>query len=137
MQLRFTPTLNVSSDYTLNYPVAIALPDDEAIRVTTSRFTFNTRTCSITNKLGSNVLQIVNSDGEIEADNIGTFNSTTGQVSLVGFNPTAIESAAIKVSVTPSNESTIRPLRNYVLDLDTSLTSAIGVFDYQNTKVVL
>jgi len=130
-------SINISQDYELAFPTPIAVADDVHIRVESSRFTYNSRTCNIKNKLSSNVLQIYNSDGEIEVDNIGSFDAGNGTINLVGFKPSAIEGSSIKFSAVPSNESTIAPLRNYILELDTSLSSATGAFDYQNTKVTL
>ena len=46
--------------------MAIAAPDDVNFRVTTTKFTFNSRQCSIRNLLNTNTLQIINEDGNIE-----------------------------------------------------------------------
>jgi hypothetical protein len=138
MQQRFTPVVGQPLTYTTTFPAAIATPDDELVRVSTSRFTFNSRPCFIRNKLGSNKLQIINADGQVEVDNIGTYFPGFGIVRLEGFNPISIEGGtSIKISVTPGNQSTVRPLRNYVLKIDTQLSSAIAQIDYQNTQTSL
>lgn len=142
MQMRIglttDPTLSVGSskDYTLKFPTAIAGPDDVNFRVTTTTFTFNNKRCTIKNKLDTNILQIISSDG-IEVDNIGSYNAGTGIVSITGFNPTAVTSNLLKVSVVPANQSTVRPLLNYILDVDTALSTVTTNIDYENIRVTL
>ena len=74
-------------------------------------------------------------DGTVENDNIGTYNQDTGVVSLVGFKPTSIDGNFISITVTPANQNTIRPLRNYVLDIDQSTSTSRALLDFQNTQV--
>tara|TARA_Y100001954_G_scaffold11211_1_gene11202 strand:- start:9532 stop:11361 length:1830 start_codon:yes stop_codon:yes gene_type:complete len=131
----FVPTTNIALSYSVAFPVALAEPDDVVPTLTTSQFTFNTQTCSIKNQLGTTKLQIVSIDGTIEVDNVGSYNNLTGVVSLTGFKPTAFEGDAIDISITPANQSTIRPLRNYILDIDTTASTSRAVLDFQNTAV--
>ena len=131
----FIPTTNIALSYSVAFPVALAEPDDIVPTLTTSQFTFNSQTCSIKNKLGTTKLQIVSIDGTIEVDNIGSYNNLSGVVSLTGFKPTAFEGDAIDISITPANQSTIRPLRNYILDIDTTTSTSRAVLDFQNTAV--
>ena len=131
----FIPTTNIALSYSVAFPVALAEPDDIVPTLTTSQFTFNSQTCSIKNKLGTTKLQIVSIDGTIEVDNIGSYNNLSGVVSLTGFKPTAFEGDAIDISITPANQSTIRPLRNYILDIDTTTSTSRAVLDFQNTVV--
>ena len=105
--------------------------------VTSSRFTFNSKTCSIRSRFNSTVLEIVNTADGVEVDNVGEYNPSSGRIDLVGFNPTAIEGDAIKISAKPANQSTIRPLRATVLDIDTVASKATAVLDYQETQVAL
>ncbi len=56
-------------------------------------------------------------------------------INLVGFKPTSISGNSIIFKVEPANQNTIRPLRNYVLDINTSTSTAKTIFDYQNTAV--
>ena len=139
VQLRqgFIPTLNVSLAYTISLPVTIAEPSATDYVVRSTNFTFNNRTCFIRNLLSSNKLQIISVDGSIEVDNIGSFESTAGTISLVGFKPTGFEGNKINFNVTPANQNTVRPLRNFILDIDTSLSTARAVLDFQNTQVTL
>lgn len=137
MQLRFTPTLNLLSDYSLSYPVAIATNDDVEYRITSTSFTLDGEICTLRNRLESNVLEIVNSDGIIIKDNTGSYNPTTGKISITGFNPTAIAGSSIHVTATPANQATIRPLRNYIITIDTDKSFANAIVDYQNTPAVI
>jgi hypothetical protein len=137
MQSRFIPTLNTLKDYTLNYPVELASPDDVNHRITSTRFTFQNQQCFIQNQLNSNKLQIIGSGGNVVQDNIGSYERLTGTVNIRGFKPTAFEGSQIKVSATPANESTIRPLRGYILGIDAALSVASGIIDTQNTAVTL
>lgn len=138
VQQRITPVVGTSLSYTLYFPTVLASPDDVNRIITSSRFVFNGRTCSIRNKLSSNKLEVVNIGGDIEIDNIGQYDAANGTVLLEGFNPTSIEgSTELKVSATPSNQSTIRPLRNYLFELDDQLSFAQAQIDYQTTAVTL
>ena len=131
----FIPTTNVSLSYDINFPVALAEPNDIVSTFESSQFTFNSQTCSIKNQLSTTKLQIISIDGTVEVDNIGSYNNLTGVVTLTGFKPTAFEGDEITVSITPANQNTIRPLRNYVLDIDTTKSTSRAVLDFQNTSV--
>ena len=56
---------------------------------------------------------------------------------LTGFAPTAIDGDSIKISASPANQSTIRPLRNFVLDIDKTKSSTTAIVDFQNTLTTL
>ena len=137
IQQSLVPSLSVQRTYTVSFPTTLAANDDVNHIITSSNFTFNSKVCSIKNLLKSNKLQIVSQDNTVEADNIGEYDEAKGTVTLTGFNPTAIDGAAIKISAVPANQSTIRPLRNFVLSIDTSKSSTTAILDFQNTKVTL
>jgi hypothetical protein len=138
LQQRFTPTVNVTQDYTINFPVAIARPDDEERRVSSSRFTFNGDQCTIKNKLGENKLQIVRVvDALVVVDNIGTYDTGKGTVTLTGFTPENFEGESIKISIVPANQSTVKPLRNYLISYDNAGSTTVANVDYQNTAITL
>ena len=138
VQRRFTPTLNTSASYTITFPVVIASPDNIQHKITTNTFTYGGQVCTIKNVLNGTKLQVVNSLNEVIVDNIGSYVPTTGRVLLVGFAPTVIQSGTqILVSAVPANQSTVRPLRNYILELDTNNTFARGILDYQTTSSTL
>jgi hypothetical protein len=134
----FTPALNAQRTYDVFFPMEIATPDSLTAKITSNPFTFNNVLCTIRNQLSSTKLQVVDVDGKVIVDNIGEYFSTSGRVQLVGFAPQSIQTGtAIQLTVTPANQSTVRPLRNYILDLNSSLTSARGVLDYQTTTTAL
>ena len=54
-----------------------------------------------------------------------------------GSSVTAFNGESIDISVTPANQNTIKPLRNYIINLDTAVTSAAGTVDFQNTTTTL
>ncbi|MBH19973.1 MAG: hypothetical protein CL851_06030 [Crocinitomicaceae bacterium] len=137
MQNSFIPTLNQSLEYKISFPAIIASPDDENFIVNTTKFTLNNQSCFIRNRLNSNVLQIIAVDGSIVSDNAGDYVGASGTVTIRGFNPSAFEGSSINVSVTPANQSTIRPLRNFIIDIDTNASVSVALLDLQNTANVL
>jgi len=81
----------------------------------------------------------VNSNGEVEVDNIGQYVPESGKVEITGFQPSSITAGVnfIKVSAVPANQSTLRPLRSYILDIDGDISFASGNIDRQQTSVTL
>ena len=140
IQKRFTPSLGVTRDYQINFPVelgdATGMGGHER-QISSSRFTLNSKSCSIRSRLNSTTLEVVNTSGGIEVDNVGSFDSKAGRVNLVGFNPTAVEGGEIKISARPANESTIRPLRASIIDIDPIASKANAVLDYQEIQASL
>lgn len=121
---------SVSTSQTMKFPVSIATTDDDEYIITSSSFVYNNRTCKIQNKLSSNDLQIViNSGKEVVVDNIGSFNSVLGTVTVNYFNPQAIIGGLdyVKLGAVPANQSAITPFRNDLLeyDADASTTKAV------------
>ena len=139
LQQRFTPTLGTSAAYNLYFPVALSAPDDVNYIIQSNNFTYNSKICSIKNALSSNVLQVVDADGNAQVNNIGTYNANLGTIAITGFAPVSIAGGQtyISLSVTPANSSTISPLRNYVLNIDTNRSFASGILDYGKTQVAL
>ena len=139
VQLRqgFVPTVNVSLGYSIIFPVIIAEPSATDYIVKSTNFTFNNQTCFLRNLLSSNKLQIISVDGSVEVDNIGNFNTQTGTITLEGFKPTGFDGNQININITPANQNTVRPLRNYILDIDAALSTSTAVLDFQNTQVTL
>jgi len=139
IQQRFIPTIDEVKSYTIFFPVELAEPDDINTIVTSSTFVYNGKTCSIKNQLASNKLQVVDTTGSPVVDNIGSYNDKAGTVTLTGFSPEQITSGNpfIKLSATPANQSTIRPLRNYIIRLDQDVSFASGAIDRQTLQVSL
>ena len=139
MQQRLIPLIGQVQSYNVYFPVEIALPDPQAPIITSSTFIFNGRACTIQNQLNSSKLQIVDSTGEAVLDNIGQYEPTKGLITLTGFNPEQITSGQnfIKLSALPANQSTIRPLRNYIIDIDEDVSFVSGAIDRQTLQVSL
>lgn len=127
MQYRLIPSVGTDL-YTINYPVAIAPPDEDIYIVNSGLFYLNGVTCKLRNKLNSNVIEVLNvNTGTLERDNVGSYNSVTGTLSLSGFEPVLISGEYIKITVFPANQATINPLRNNILNYDPNASSARAV----------
>jgi len=137
LQQRFTPTLATSKNYTLTFPVALAEADDVNHIIGSTALTVQGSTVTIKNKLNSTTLQLMTSSGTVIVDNVGNYNPASGVVSIQGLNPTAFNGGEVKLFVTPANQSTVRPLLNYVLDIDTTRSTVTTVIDRETTSVVL
>jgi hypothetical protein len=139
VQMRPTITINTLNTLDIDFPTSIAVPDDVFHRVQSDAFEFNGFVCTIKNRLGSSVLEIVDLDGNVLLDNVGEYNSLSGKVSLVGFRPTQLISGQtfLPIRVTPKSEGTIKPLRNYILQLDTARSSATAEIDRQTQSLIV
>ena len=139
MQQRFIPDLTQSATYNLYFPVEIAAPSPTDHIISSSTFIFNNKVCSIKNALNLTKLQIVDNVGTVEVDNIGSYEALTGTVTITGFLPSSVTAGAnfLKISCTPANQATIRPLRSYILDIDEGPSFASAQVDRQDTDVVL
>ena len=140
VQQRWTPDLNILSNFSIAFPVQLAAPDDVEYIVRSTVFKDETGTSVyFRNKLEETKLELINNiTGEVRKDNIGTYNQTEGTVSITGLEISSYNgSAEIKISAKPANQSTIAPLRNYILAIDTNKSSSSAVVDFQNTAVSL
>lgn len=139
LQQRFVPDLTQSTSYKIYFPTELAAPSDTDFIITSSTFIFNNKVCSIKNALDNTKLQIINSIGEVEIDNIGSYEALTGIVTLTGFNPSTITAGVnfLKITAVPANQSTVRPLRSYILDLDEGPSFATSAVDRQQTEVTI
>ena len=140
VQRRFNPILSQSNPYNVKFPVALSAPLSDRRVITTNQFVYSGQNCIIRNKLNSNVLEVVTAaDDLVLVTNVGTYNATAGTVNIVGFAPTSIVGSLtqIRVSAIPANQSTIRPLRNFVLSLDTANSFSAAQIDYERIRVNL
>lgn len=139
VQQRITPTLNANRDYSLSFPVELEAPNNVGYSVSSTAFTQSGKTVTIRNKINTNQLEAVTADGEVVVTNIGSYNATAGTVKVSGLNPSSIlgSFSYIKISVKPANQSTIKPLRNYILALDEEESFSSSTLDYQDIKATL
>ena len=135
--LRQDITINSLNTFTLNYPVKIAAPDDVNHRVTSSTFEFKGVTATIKNRLTSTILEIQDLDGNVILDNVGEYNAQAGTVAINAFEPSQITTGQsfLIFTIVPEQDSVIKPLRNYILKLDTARSSATATVDRQTTSL--
>jgi hypothetical protein len=131
-----TSSKDVPLSYTANLPVQIGTPDKDTYIITSSQFGWNDKVAVIKNKLGSNVLQILDMDNNVLVSNIGTYDSTKGTINITSFYTDDLF-AVVKLSAVPANPSTLRPLRNHIFELDTEVSTVTAVIDDGNIKVSL
>lgn len=136
-QQRIEVTNASEKDYTVNFPYALAIPDNDEHTVKTSIFKYNGRNAYIKNEIGSTRLQIFDLDNVVRERNIGCYVPATGEVFLNALAVDTVAPLTLKVSVTPANPSTVRPLRNYIIALDEDSLVADAVIDEQTTRVIL
>ena len=137
VQQRFTPSLGLTRSYNIYFPVPISAPDDKNYIISSSKFTVNNISCVLRNRLSSTTMEVVDTSGNVVIDNIGSYTAAAGRIDLTGLNVTAFQGTSIKISVLPTNQSTIRPLRASLLNLDQEISKASAILDYQNTEVSL
>ena len=123
--------------FALNYPIKIAQPDDILHRVTSSAFEFKGVVATIKNRLKSTILEIQDLDGNVLLDNIGEYKAEAGTIAINAFEPSQIITghSYLIFSVVPEQDSFIKPLRNYILRLDTAKSSATATIDRQTTSL--
>ena len=123
------------------FPVRLEAPGLTFYSIESTSFTYgaSNKIARIRNKLGTTVLQIVDANSAVIVDTIGEYFTQSGLVSLNAFTPRSILDGTpfIKFTVTPADQSVIKPLRNYLLKADDK-TMQVGItVDFQNTNVVL
>lgn len=134
IQMREAITAAALNTFDVQFPTAIADPDDVFFRVITDAFEYGGIVCVVKNRLKTNQLAIFDLDDNIIVDNIGSYNKDTGMVSFVGFEPTRMLNGTgdIKIQITPRDDSYIKPFRNYILRLETDRSSATSIIDRQS-----
>ena len=137
MQMREDITPNALNTFEMNFPVKIATADDVNFTIESDAFEFNGVPASIKNKLTSTTLQIVDLNGNILLDDVGQYTPSSGKVNINSFQPSAMISGSniIKIKATPADDGTIKPLRNYILTLDTTKSSATAEVDNQTVSL--
>ena len=129
----------IEQDHSIYFPVMLADPDKDDHIVTSSVFKSNGQNVLIKNKLGSTQLQLLDVDNVVKIANVGYYEPANGKVYLnaLRIDKIGYTGTGVKISVTPANQSTIRPLRNYIITYDSGASSTQGFVDYGATKVLL
>ena len=132
-------TDKIEKDFHVNFPVFLAEPDNDDHIVTSSVFKSNGQNVIIKNKLGSTKLQLLDMDNIVKVDNIGSYEPARGTVTInaLTVDENSYVDDVIKISATPANQSTITPLRNYILTLDSGLSTTRTNLDTGAIKVEL
>ena len=128
LQQRFIPDTSLTKDYSLVFPTVIATPTTSMDVLSSTTFTYNGKQGYLKNRNNSTVIDIISVEtGKALVSNIGSISTDTGEVKLVGFSPSAFVGNNVKVSVVPSDESAITPVRNNILEYDSqsSITRAV------------
>lgn len=140
-QQRFSAFDPRPTNYDISFPFTLAAPDNDDHVITSTPFRWQGESVVIKNELGSHKLQLFTLDGELAFGNVGYYDQANGQVSIraldVETNPASSQIVIIKVSAVPANSSTIRPLRNYIIELDESVSTTRALIDEGTTKVKL
>jgi len=132
-------TDKIEQDFHVNFPVFLAEPDKDDHTITSSVFKSNGQNVIIKNKLGSTKLQLLDMDNVVKIDNIGSYEPARGTVTLnaLTVDENSYVDDVIKISATPANQSTIVPLRNYIITLDSGLSITRSNLDTGAIKVEL
>lgn len=127
------------SDHVVNFPVYLAQPDKDDYTVTSSIFKSNGQYFVIKNKLGSTQLQMVDLNDVVKISNVGSYDPGLGQVKINSLlvDKDGFVGSDIKISATPANQSTVTPLRNYIITLDEEVSSVMSRIDTGEIKVTL
>jgi len=140
MQQRIVPVVNTFNKFTLTFPAPIAKPaanaspTDTDYIVKSNAFLVDGAPCRILNEqranIATNKLQVVSSaTGTIIVDNIGSFNTATGVLTITAFRPTGVlgGSSDIKIAALPANQSAIVPERNNIIKYDANASTITAV----------
>ena len=122
----------LDADNATTFPFALAIPDAEEYTVLSSTFDYLGTQCRIRNELGTNRLQLIDPQNNVRLNNIGAYEPATGVVRIV-----ELDAVGVSVTVTPANQSTLRPLRNYIINVDRAKSFASASVDNQVTRTVL
>lgn len=127
MQNRYVPTTGATSA-SITFPTGIAAPDDKEYIITSENFSYLGNTCFLRNRLNSNVIEMFNvGNGTIQLDNIGSYDATSGVLTLNIFNISLLSGSFLKIRAIPANPATITPLRNNILRYDADASTARSV----------
>ena len=131
-----TPPDFIERDITINFPFMLALPDKDEPVITTSPFRYYNQNARIKNELGSYRLQVFDLDDNVLVSNIGDYQPSDGTVNFKSWRLERETSDIVKVDATPGNQSTLKPLRNYLFALEEDSVVTVNV-ERDGTKVLL
>ena len=121
MNKRIKPTLTLSTNYSVTFPVSIRAGNSvKDFSVYSNYFTFNNQTCRIENKYSSanpNGLRLISTAGTVLKDNVGNYNPVLGTVSIEGLIVQSLTGGVnyFKLYAVPNDESAINIEFNSIL----------------------
>ena len=148
---RIVPQLATTRDYTVSFPTPIRdAQQSTSASVYSSQFSYENKTVTIRNKLdqrtqisgpgvtpvifevqATNTLEMIDTEGEIVLDNVGSYDKLTGNVTITSLTVQSVPNSVnyIKVFAVPANQSVINSVRNNIVkyDADQSFTQAVIV----------
>ena len=148
---RIVPQLATTRDYTVSFPTPIRdAQQSTSASVYSSQFSYENRTVTIRNKLdqrtqisgpgvtpvifevqATNTLEMIDTEGEIVLDNVGSYDKLTGNVTITSLTVQSVPNSVnyIKVFAVPANQSVINSVRNNIVkyDADQSFLSLIHI----------
>jgi hypothetical protein len=136
----FTPTLGLNKSYRIDFTEQIAEPDKDTYTVTSDIFVVDNQNVRIRNRLGTAILELVNAAGTtVIQRNIGSYSPNSGRVIIDSLTVQNLLSGntEIKIITVPRNQRVIRPIRNYIIDLDDDLIVIAPNVDFETTRVSL
>ena len=143
MSSRFLPLRNsvgdfVKASYNISFLNSIENPKMTEFSITSSKFIFRGKNCVIRNATGhSTTLVIVDLEGTVLVDDVGSYNPSSGTVFLSSFSPESITSGEDFISITaiPADDSVFKPLRNTLITIGNNVTTAIPDTNLSNSTV--
>lgn len=118
-----TYKLDQTSIYNFVFPTTLAAPDDVNYIIGSNKFYIGNKIAYIRNRLLSNTLEVINaSTQDVIIDNVGSYNQLNGTVNINGLNVSSGfgNEFELKITAIPSNQSAINPLREDILEYDSS-----------------
>lgn len=134
---RFFPTLGALDIYTVPVTVSIKDPSQSTSPVVrSSGFTYTidgiNYTAFIRNRTNSTTLELYRLNGSNEviiSSNVGSINLVNKTITIGPFQPTAFLNSdkGIELIITPSDDISISPIRNQLLQIDEDATAVIAL----------
>lgn len=144
MQKRFTPVVNSTQTYTVEFSSPIYSSDSNETVLSSTGFTYNGITqyfidnpnipvTEIQAEEGDvihrlQIYKIVGNDNIVTIEDIGYVITNKGLMVITDFNPSSFEGNYITINASP-NSNDIAPKRNQLLEIDLSLTTVTPQID--------
>lgn len=135
LERRFIPTLNTTKTYSIQFPVGLKAATSDEYTITSNYFYHSGYLVRIVNdkETHSTNLKLIDTLGATRVSNIGSYNPSSGLVTVSAFKPTSIQGdTVIRLKAIPANQSTIKATKHYLFEFNGSASFANGTIDYQD-----